>query len=91
MAGKGGKRAGAGRKPKAQEELANTRILSALRTLYKKDADEENINLFLVDFIPTGRGQQFIAEHLLGKPKEIKETTITSVENTPVIVFGTGE
>lgn len=60
----------AGRKPKADEEKANTLIKAALKELYNKDSDDENIIQFLKEFSQSSRGQQFIAEHLLGKPKE---------------------
>jgi len=66
----GGKREGAGRKPKAQEEKAQDLIKRALRELYRKDSDDENTVQFLKSFAETQKGQQFIAEHLLGKPKE---------------------
>lgn len=60
----------AGRKSKSDEEKAKNLIHQALRKLYKSDEDDENTVLFLKDFAQTSRGQQFIAEHLLGKPKE---------------------
>ena len=85
---KGGKREGAGRPKKVDEELANTRIAKALKTLYKQEENEENINVFLVDFIPTERGQMFIAQHLLGKPKEVSETTVITGGEKPVIIIG---
>lgn len=66
----GGARPGAGRKSKADEEKAKTLIHQALNKLYKAEGDDENTVLFLKDFAQTSRGQQFIAEHLLGKPKE---------------------
>ena len=84
----GGKREGAGRPKKLDEELANTRILRALKGLYKKEEDEDNVNDFLTDFIPTERGQMFIAQHLLGKPKEVTETTVINGGEKPVIVIG---
>ncbi len=84
----GGVREGSGRPKKVTEELANTRISKALKSLYKQDEDEDNINLFLTAFIPTDRGQLFIAQHLLGKPKETTETTVLSQGNKPLIVIG---
>jgi len=77
----------AGRPKKLDEELANTRILRALKGLYKKDEDEDNVNDFLTDFIPTERGQMFIAQHLLGKPKEVTETIVTNANDKPIIVI----
>lgn len=72
----------AGRKSKAEEDKAKNLIKSALKMLYKKDSDNENTILFLHDFAQTTKGQQFIAEHLLGKPKETVESTVnvTSIE-----------
>ena len=84
----GGKREGAGRPKKLDEELANTRIARALKGLYKQEENEDNVNSFLIDFIPTERGQMFIAQHLLGKPKEVSETTVINGGNKPLIVIG---
>ena len=83
----GGKREGSGRPKKVTEELANTRILKALKGLYKQKENEENVNSFLLEFIPTERGQMFIAQHLLGKPKEVTETIITNADDKPIIVI----
>ena len=66
----GGARKGAGRPPKADEDNAKKLIHYALKKLYKKDTDEDNTIDFLHDFARTTRGQQFLAEHLLGKPKQ---------------------
>lgn len=63
----GGARAGAGRPKKVDEAKAVERIKSALKHLYKKDEDEDNIKMLLVDFAQTTNGQKFFAEHLLGK------------------------
>jgi len=84
----GGVRPNSGRPKKLDEELANTRILRALKDLYKQDEDEDNVNGFLTDFIPTERGQMFIAQHLLGKPKEVTETTVINGGDKPLIVIG---
>ena len=59
-------------------------IKAALKKLYKKDGDDENTIMFLHDFAQTTRGQQFIAEHLLGKPKEKVENTVTIASIEPV-------
>jgi hypothetical protein len=66
----GGKREGAGRKTVAEEEKSKALMREALKLLYRKDGDDENTILFIKDFAETSKGQQFIAEHLLGKPKE---------------------
>ena len=85
----GGAREGAGRPKKVTEELANTRILNALKKLYKQDEDEDNVNSFLIDFIPTERGQMFIAQHLLGKPKETLDVKgDIDISKNPIIMFG---
>ena len=78
----------AGRPKKVDEELANTRIFKALKSLYKSNEDEDNVNSFLLEFIPTERGQMFIAQHLLGKPKEVTETTVINGGEKPLIVIG---
>ena len=86
MAEHGGQRKGAGRKPIAEEEKAKELINKALKLIYKKDVDEENAILFLKDFAATGRGQQFIAEHLIGKPKERVDITSDDEQiNVPIM------
>jgi hypothetical protein len=70
---RGGAREGAGRPKKLDEELANKRILRALKGVHKKESDEDNVNDFLKGFITTERGQMFIAQHLLGIPKQVNE------------------
>ena len=78
MTAKGGARAGAGRKTKAQEQKAAERIKKALRTIYKKDDDDDAINSFLVVFGDTKDGMKFFAEHLLGKaPDKIEFEDVT--------------
>lgn len=69
----GGKRKGQGRPKKAVEQHALSIIKSALRALYSTDDNDEAKIAFLKDFAVTQRGQQFIAEHLFGKPKDIVE------------------
>ena len=80
----GGARPGAGRKPKADEDKAKNLIKLALKKLYKQDDDDKNIVLFLHSFAQTTKGQQFIAEHLLGKPKETIESTVTLQNIEPI-------
>jgi hypothetical protein len=74
----------AGRPSKNDEDKAKNLIKAALKKLYKKDGDDENTIMFLHDFAQTTRGQQFIAEHLLGKPKEKVESTVTIASIEPV-------
>lgn len=75
MAGNGGKRKGAGRKSKAEEQKVNQIFLSALKRLYKKDDDVEAKISFVTELAESQRGQIFIAEHLFGKPKELIDMT----------------
>ena len=74
----------AGRPKKADEEKAVNLIKQALKKLYKKDSDDENTILFLHDFAQTSKGQQFIAEHLLGKPKEKVESVVSIESISPI-------
>ena len=60
----------AGRKSKSDENKAQQLIKKALHKLYNQEEDDDNTIMFLHDFAQTPRGQQFIAEHLIGKPKE---------------------
>ena len=75
----------AGRKSKADEEKAKELIKLALNKIYSKNTDDENIILFLKDFSKTSRGQQFIAEHLLGKPKDNLNVT-GDLEFVPITI-----
>ena len=84
MANHGGARKGAGRPSKSDEEKAVNLIKQALKKLYKKDSDDENTILFLHDFAQTSKGQQFIAEHLLGKPKEKVESVVSIESISPI-------
>lgn len=77
MSKHGGKREGAGRKTKADEEKANALFNKALSVIYKKKGDEANQIAFIKTLLESQRGQIFVAEHLFGKPKEFKEVEIT--------------
>jgi hypothetical protein len=66
----------AGRKPKADELKVNELFNKALKVLYKQDTDEENKVNFIIDLLDNQRGQIFVAEHVFGKPKETRETTL---------------
>jgi hypothetical protein len=66
----GGKREGAGRKSKAIEQQANQIILNALKVMYSTDCEEQAKQDFIIELASNIRGKMFIAEHLLGKPKE---------------------
>jgi len=71
----GGKREGAGRKPKADEEKVQTILSNALKTFYKVDTDNEAKEKLVHTLLESQRGQIFVSEHLFGKPKETVETT----------------
>jgi hypothetical protein len=86
----GGAREGAGRKTKADEEKVNTYFLTALKSLYSKENDDEAKVEFIKDkLLDSQRGQIFIAEHLFGKPKETidQNVNISNFELKDVIKF----
>jgi len=76
MAGTGGKRENAGRKPKADEEKVNNLFVNALKELYNKETeDEAKVHFIKETLLSSQRGQIFVAEHIFGKaPQEIKQT-----------------
>ena len=78
MAGTGGKRDGAGRPTKVDEQKANNLFNRALKELYKADTEDEAKIRFIKDtLMDSQRGQLFIAEHIFGKaPQEIKQTNL---------------
>jgi hypothetical protein len=76
MAGTGGKRTNAGRKPKVDEEKVNSIFINALKELYKTTSDDNAKTTFVKNVLmESQRGQIFIAEHIFGKPKETIEQT----------------
>ena len=88
MTERGGKRQGAGRKPKAEELKARTQILRAIKLIYNADNDEDAINEHLKRFIETKEGLKFVSEHLLGKaPDKIIHESIENGDVRPMIVF----
>jgi hypothetical protein len=70
---RGGKRKGAGRKSKIDEEKVNSIMLSALSELHNTDNDKDTKKEFAKSLLKFERGKMFIAEHVFGKPKEIIE------------------
>ena len=87
-ANNGGARKGAGAPKKEVSEKAREVIKKAVRILYNKDSDEEAQIEFLKDFATTSKGQQFIAEHIFGKPTEHKDITSNGEPiESPVIKF----
>lgn len=75
MAGKGGARKNAGRKPKVDEKKVNTLFITALKRLYSKDNDDDAKIEFIKTLSKSQRGQIFIAEHVFGKPKDTLDVT----------------
>jgi len=73
--GRGGARPGAGRKSVADELNKNTIIQRAVNAYYKTDLDDEGKQKLINDLLGFERGMMFIAEHLLGKPKEKIDVT----------------
>lgn len=67
---RGGARPGAGRKSIVDEKSKNALIQKAVNSFYKTDSDEEGKEKLIKDLLDFERGMMFIAEHLLGKPKE---------------------
>lgn len=73
MAGKGGKREGAGAKRKADIEKANEVFLLMIKSVHSVETDEEAKQELAKTLYSFERGQMFIAEHIFGKPKETIE------------------
>jgi len=73
MAGKGGKREGAGAKRKADIEKANEVFLSMIKSVHSVETDEEAKQELAKTLYSFERGKMFIAEHIFGKPKETVE------------------
>lgn len=78
----GGARKGAGRPTKADEQKTNNIFLSALKRIHSTTDDDETKIVFTMDLMQSERGKMFVAEHLFGKPKEIKDI---SLNNIPVV------
>ena len=75
----GGARQGAGRKPVNEEKSKNALIQRAVNAYYKTELDDEGKQKLINDLLGFERGMMFIAEHLLGKPKE--KIDVTSGDN----------
>jgi len=69
----GGARKGAGRKPVADEQNKNALIQKAVNSFYDVEDDSEGKQKLIHNLLEFERGMMFIAEHLLGKPKEVIE------------------
>ena len=79
--GKGGKREGAGRPSKIQEETKNFAFINAIKEKYKQSDDIQGITKFILELLESDRGKIWCADKFLGKPKEIIDQTINSQDN----------
>ena len=75
-----GNKLGKGRPTKAEEEKSNRCFLMMLKKIHAVDTDEEAKIEIAKTLYGFERGQLFIAEHLFGKPQDIKE-----VEDKPIL------
>jgi hypothetical protein len=73
--GHGGKRENSGNKSKQDFEKTNNIILSAVKLIKNVETDFDAKVELVKDLYTFERGKIFLAEHLLGKPKETIETT----------------
>jgi hypothetical protein len=85
----GGARQGAGRKPVSEEKSKNALIQKAVNSYYKTETDEEGKEKLIHELLGFERGVMFVAEHLLGKPKEIIEQINIEAKSIP-LVFAEG-
>tara|TARA_R110000796_G_scaffold246646_1_gene371530 strand:- start:1178 stop:1489 length:312 start_codon:yes stop_codon:yes gene_type:complete len=74
----GGKREGAGRPSRVDEQKANTLFVQALREKFHKETDDgAKVHFIKEVLLESQRGQLFVGEHLFGKaPQEIKQTNL---------------
>lgn len=88
MEKRGGKREGAGRPRKVDEEKVNTLFETALRQLYKTKSTDEAKTKFILQLLQSPRGELFIAEHIFGKARErLDITTGDQPFNKPLVQF----
>jgi hypothetical protein len=71
---RGGRRDGAGRPTKVDEQKANVIFLNALKTVYDSETEQQAKEKFVIDLMQNIRGKMYIAEHLFGKSKEYIQT-----------------
>jgi hypothetical protein len=87
--GHGGKREGAGRPKKVDEQQANYIFTEALKQITGKETPEEAKIQYIVELAEFERGRMWIADKTFGKPKEgIDITTGGDTFKNPIIVFG---
>ena len=78
-----------GRTPKADEEKTNFYILSAIKEIKSVTTDAEARIEVIKELFAFDRGKIFIAEHLLGKPKETvdQNVNINSFQLKDIVKF----
>ena len=68
-----------GRPKKIDEEKRNYLFEQAIKENFKTENPDESKIKFIKDLIKDGgRGKLFVAEHVFGKPREVKDVTINS-------------
>lgn len=87
--GRGGKRAGAGAKKKADVEKANEVFLNMIKSVHSVETDDQAKQELAKTLYTFERGQMFIAEHIFGKPKETNENINIDIKSIP-LVFSDG-
>jgi len=78
-----------GRPPKIEEEKTNYYILTAIKEIKSVTTDAEARIEVIKELFTFDRGKIFIAEHLLGKPKETvdQNVNINNFELKDIIKF----
>ena len=82
----GGKREGAGRKRKIDEETQHELFAKAIKLITNKKGDEESQVAFIKSLAEFDRGKIWIGEKFFGKPKEKVELE-TGSNTIPIINF----
>ena len=83
----GGKRKGAGRKPKIDEITQHELFAKAINVIGNKSTPEESQIAFLKKLAESQRGQIWIAEKFWGKPKEVIEHQTDGEASIPILEF----
>lgn len=79
MGTRGGKREGAGRKSRREEQKANKIFLKALGKIYGTKLDDKAKEAFIAELMKSERGKMFIAEHLFGKATNKVDAVIETI------------
>lgn len=74
---RGGKREGAGAKPKAEILHANAIMVRASKKFFSSETDDEAKEKLALHLLTFERGIMFVAEHVFGKPVEQVNNTHT--------------